>query len=197
MASSSCRHFSWESDAEIAPQQETTTYTAKARTWKKFPDTSRFWKDIGGGHYQRPIFVAATRQHVGKTTTSLAIMSGLKKRFDKVGFIKPVGQQHVPVKSEKRNEILRVDKDVCLVKEHFHLDHIDYDSMSPVIIPAGYTKRYVDGEIAITDQVDRIMTAMEQVTEASDVVLLEGTGHCAVGSVVGVNNARYVIAPGV
>ena len=93
-------------------------------TWNKFPDGSRFWKDIGGGHYQRPIFVAATRQHVGKTTTSLALISGLQKRFGKVGFIKPVGQQHVEVKSGKgdNNETLRVDKDVCLVKEHFHLD---------------------------------------------------------------------------
>ena len=45
----------------------------------------------------RPIFVAATRQHVGKTTVSLAILSGLQKRFGKVGFIKPVGQQHIAV----------------------------------------------------------------------------------------------------
>jgi AAA domain len=80
----------------------------------------------GGGHYQRPIFIAATRQHVGKTTVSLAMMSGLKKRFDKVGFIKPVGQQHVKVRSENQDAELRVDKDVCLVKEHFHLDHLEY-----------------------------------------------------------------------
>jgi cobyrinic acid a,c-diamide synthase len=33
---------------------------------------------------QRPIFVAATRQHVGKTTCSLALMSGLAKKFKKV-----------------------------------------------------------------------------------------------------------------
>jgi len=46
-----------------------------------------------GRRSQRPIFVAATRQHVGKTTVSLALMSGLQKRFDKVGFLKPVGQQ--------------------------------------------------------------------------------------------------------
>jgi hypothetical protein len=46
-----------------------------------------------GGRTQRPIFVAATRQHVGKTTVSLALMSGLQKRFNKVGFLKPVGQQ--------------------------------------------------------------------------------------------------------
>ena len=41
----------------------------------------------------RPIFVAATRQHVGKTSVSLALTSGLQKRFDRVGFLKPVGQQ--------------------------------------------------------------------------------------------------------
>lgn len=61
---------------------------------------SRFWKKNNMGRYQRPIFVAATKQHVGKTTVSLALMSGLKKRFDKVGFIKPVGQQHVEVMSD-------------------------------------------------------------------------------------------------
>ena len=151
---------------------------------------SRFWAyDSLTGRAQRPIFVAATRQHVGKTTTSLAIMSGLKKRYDKVGFVKPVGQQHVPVKSSQ-GTTLRVDKDVCLVKEHFKLDHIDYDAMSPVIIPGGYTKRYVDGEIAITDQVNSILDAMDHVTQRSDVVLCEGTGHCAVGSIVGINNAK-------
>jgi BioD-like phosphotransacetylase family protein len=57
---------------------------------------------------QRPIFVGATKQHVGKTSTSLALMSGLKKRFDKVGFIKPVGQQHVPVYSDVLKEEIRV-----------------------------------------------------------------------------------------
>lgn len=31
---------------------------------------------------------------MGKTTVSLGLISGLKKRFKNVGFIKPVGQQH-------------------------------------------------------------------------------------------------------
>jgi len=85
----------------------------------------------------RPIFIAATRQHTGKTTTSLALVSGLQKRFGKVGFIKPVGQQHVSVYSETDAVEIRVDKDVKLIKEHFRLDHIDYSTMSPVIIPRG------------------------------------------------------------
>ena len=55
----------------------------------------------------KALFVAATRQHVGKTTVSLALINGLKKRFDHVGFIKPVGQQHEIV-----GDNIRVDK-VC------------------------------------------------------------------------------------
>mmetsp|Transcript_30920 Transcript_30920/g.64541 ORF Transcript_30920/g.64541 Transcript_30920/m.64541 type:complete len:388 (-) Transcript_30920:77-1240(-) len=117
-------------------------------------------------------------------------MSGLQKKFEKVGFIKPVGQQHVPVRSENQNTTIRVDKDVCLVKEHFHLDHIDYEYMSPVIIPKGYTKKYVDGEISSSDQLNQVERAMTHVADNSDVVLCEGTGHCAVGSIVALNNAK-------
>lgn len=116
-------------------------------------------------------------------------MSGLKKRFHKVGFLKPVGQQHVPVQ-DSANNTLHVDKDVVLVREHFHLDHIDYAHMSPVIIPAGYTRQYVDGEIDFDEQVQHVHAAMQHVHDNSDVVLIEGTGHCAVGSIVGLNNAK-------
>ena len=75
----------------------------------------------------RPLFIAATRQHVGKTTVSLAVLSGLRKRFgDRVGFVKPVGQQHVPVGAKG----IRVDKDVQLMKEYFGLNHLRYEDMS-------------------------------------------------------------------
>jgi len=62
--------------------------------------------------------------------------------------------------------------------------------MSPVIIPRGYTKDYIDGKIDHTSQLDKVISSFERVNELSDVVLCEGTGHCAVGSVVGVNNAQ-------
>jgi len=138
---------------------------------------------------QRTIYVAATRQHVGKTTVSLALVSGLQKQYGNVGFIKPVGQQHVTVHSESLGEDVRVDKDVVLMREHFHLHHIDYNDMSPVIIPQGYTKDFIDGKITLAEQVQAITESYTKVSEASDVVLCEGTGHCAVGSVVGLNNA--------
>lgn len=153
--------------------------------------STKYWKyDPKSGRYQRPIFVAATKQHVGKTSTSLAIVSGLQKHFDKVGFIKPVGQQHVDVRSEHLDADIKVDKDVCLVREHFKLHHLDYEYMSPVIIPRGYTKKFIDGEITYEKQIADIEASFKMVTECSDVVLAEGTGHCAVGSIVNVNNAK-------
>jgi hypothetical protein len=126
---------------------------------------------------QRPIFVAATKQHVGKTTTSLAVLSGLQKRFKNVGFLKPVGQQHVKVDiatDDGENSSIRVDKDVVLIKEHFNLDHIDYKYMSPVIIPKGYTRKFVDGEISTRDQQVAVEEAAEHISTCSDVVLIEG-----------------------
>lgn len=155
------------------------------------PANTRYCKqDPSTRRWQRPIFVAATKQHVGKTSTSLALVSGLKKRFGKVGFIKPVGQQHVEVTSENLGATIRVDKDVCLVREKFNLDHLDYQYMSPVIIPKGYTKKFIDGEIDYQKQIADIERSVEMVSECSDVVLAEGTGHCAVGSIVNVNNAK-------
>jgi AAA domain len=97
--------------------------------------------------------------------------------------------QHVEV-TDSSNRTLRVDKDVVLVREHFHLDHLDYRYMSPVIIPSGYTKRFVDGEINFDHQLSQVHAAMEHVQCASDITLIEGTGHCAVGSIVGLNNAK-------
>lgn len=151
---------------------------------------SKYWKRRPDGRMQRPIFMAATKQHVGKTSCSLAVISGLQKRFEKVGFIKPVGQQHVPVESANLGRTLRVDKDVCLIREHFQLHHIDYQYLSPVIIPKGYTKDYIDGKISDTGQMKQIFSSFEQINDVSDVMMCEGTGHCAVGSIVGLNNAK-------
>ena len=38
------------------------------------------------------IFVAGTRMNDGKTTTCLGLFAALQQRYEKVGFIKPVGQ---------------------------------------------------------------------------------------------------------
>ena len=132
----------------------------------------------------KAIFIAATGQNVGKTTLCLGLIASLKKRFDSVGFIKPVGQQHVKVENETN-----VDKDAVLFKEHFHLQ-TRWADMSPVIIPAGFTREYLDGKVSEESMLNKIKQSFHQIAQQNQYTVVEGTGHVGVGSIVNVNNAR-------
>ena len=179
------------------------------------------------------IFVAATRQHVGKTSSCLGIVNGMKRRLDSVGFIKPVGQRHVPVSDtpsssspaddarahyqnaatglaseygeytpppsgESRKGVrvggqisggLRVDKDVKLFREYFNLES-KYEDMSPLVVPRGYTKAYIDGKTTDDEQRAIIVESFERIRRANPFTVVEGTGHCAVGSIINMSNAQ-------
>lgn len=130
------------------------------------------------------IFVAATGQNVGKTTLCLGIMSALHKRFSSAGFIKPVGQQHVRI-----NDQLIVDKDVLLFKDYFKLKS-EFGDMSPVILPSGFTRDYLDGKINPQHLEKNILNAFKRIQQSSSYTLVEGTGHIGVGSIINLNNAR-------
>lgn len=134
--------------------------------------------------HRRAIFVAATGQNVGKTTTCLGIMSGLLQRFSKVGFIKPVGQMHVQVEAD-----LNVDKDTVLFKETFHLA-ADYRDISPFIIPAGLSRSFLAGHVSPNHVHQGIRGAFRKIMSDNDYTVVEGTGHVGVGSILGLNNAQ-------
>ena len=122
------------------------------------------------------LFVAATGQHVGKTTTCLGMLTGLRKYLpdSRVNYMKPVGQQHVIVDGVK------VDKDVALFKNWFHLTARE-PAMSPVVVSSGYTRDYIDGKKNRNDLVTLIDNAVEEVSKESDLIVVEGTGHTGVG----------------
>lgn len=130
------------------------------------------------------VFIGATGQNVGKTTLCLGIIAGLQKRFKDVGFIKPVGQQHVKVDNDTN-----VDKDAVLFKEHFKLSS-KWSDMSPVIIPSGFTKDFLDQKISEADMNKKIKDAYKTISSRHAFTVVEGTGHIGVGSIVNMNNAR-------
>ncbi|QVL57160.1 MAG: AAA family ATPase [Simkaniaceae bacterium] len=129
-------------------------------------------------------FVAATGQHVGKTTTCLGLVSGLMKRHKEVGFIKPVGQEHVEIDTG-----IHVDKDVVLFKDHFNLLEKE-ETMSPVLFPRGFTRDFIDGKVSEEELSEKILTSFKTIYEKSHAVVVEGTGHVGVGSIVNLSNAK-------
>jgi BioD-like phosphotransacetylase family protein len=128
------------------------------------------------------VFLAATGQNRGKTTTSLGLLAAIRDRGLALGFLKPVGQRYLVVNGD------RADEDAVLMREVFDLPDALND-MSPVTLPRHFTTDFVMGRIG-DDLGAEIRSAYGRVAEAKDVVVIEGTGHAGVGAVVGVSNAR-------
>ncbi|RLD09014.1 MAG: hypothetical protein DRI44_09355 [Chlamydiae bacterium] len=129
------------------------------------------------------IFIAATKQDEGKTTAALGLLLHFKKHFSNVGFMKPVGQKFVELESGTK-----VDKDVWLVRESFNFND-EAELMSPVTIPSGFTKEYIDNrKPELLSQ--KIVAAFKNLSKNKNFMLLEGTGHAGVGSVIDLSNAR-------
>ncbi len=130
----------------------------------------------------RRVFLAATGQNRGKTTTSLGLSAAIRERGLRLGFMKPVGQRYLVVDGT------RADEDAVLMKEVFDLPDALND-MSPVTLPRRFTTDFIMGRIA-DDLEMQVRTADTRVAADKDLVVIEGTGHAGVGAVIGLSNAR-------
>ncbi len=127
------------------------------------------------------IYVAATRQNDGKTTMSMGLLNALKEIVTNSGYIKPVGQQVRLIDGH------RIDKDATLMDDLFHIgSHLQ--DMSPVAIPKGFTENFVsggdDGSLPA-----KIRDAYLRESHGKQIMVVEGTGHAGVGSVIELSNA--------
>ncbi|MCB1110818.1 MAG: AAA family ATPase, partial [Chlamydiia bacterium] len=82
-----------------------------------------------------------------------------------------------------------VDKDVVLFKDHFHLKQ-EESQMSPVLFPRGFTRDFLDGKVSEKEMQTKIETSYDIISKGSDAIVVEGTGHVGVGSIVNFSNAR-------
>jgi hypothetical protein len=129
----------------------------------------------------KKIFIAATQQNDGKTTVSLGLIAALRKRFAKIGFIKPIGQRYLMEQGYK------VDEDSVLIEEVFGIP-CSIKDMSPVAIEKGFTERFIE-KGADEDYAKLIRDSYDHVAKDNELVIIEGTGHAGVGSVFDLSNA--------
>ena len=128
------------------------------------------------------VFIAATRQNDGKTTTSLGLLAALQQHYPRVGYIKPVGQRFVEIEEQK------IDEDTVLMDRVYRLN-CPLADMSPIAVEPDFTRRYLDGGSSETLE-KRIQKAFDRVAWEKEFVLCEGSGHAGVGSVFDLSNAR-------
>ncbi|MFH1782375.1 MAG: AAA family ATPase [Candidatus Omnitrophota bacterium] len=130
----------------------------------------------------KKIFIAATKQNDGKTTVSIGLINVLRKRFNKVGFIKPVGQRYVVEEGHKVDEDSVLIEKICGTKSPLK-------DMSPIAIEKGFTEKYiVKGRSEKLSA--NIVSSFERISKGKELVIIEGTGHAGVGSVFDLSNAK-------
>src|SRR3954469_19528469 len=128
------------------------------------------------------VFIAATRQNDGKTTTSLGLLAAIQKIYPRVGYIKPVGQRFVEIEEQK------IDEDTVLMDKVYTLNCPLVD-MSPIAVEPDFTRKYLQSS-ASDALAKKIQKAFDRVAWEKDFVLCEGSGHAGVGSVFDLSNAQ-------
>ncbi len=131
----------------------------------------------------KKIFIAATGQNSGKTTTSLSLLHLARQKYERVGFIKPIGPKPTTLDG------LAMDKDAALVARVYGLERYK-EWMSPVVLQPGMTKKVLDGEVSREALQEKIRQAIEVMDRECEFLIIEGSGHCGVGSILGMSNAR-------
>src|SRR5438093_3628740 len=128
------------------------------------------------------VFIAATRQNDGKTTTSLGLIAALQQHYPRIGYIKPVGQRFVEIEEQK------IDEDTVLMDSVYRLN-CPLGDMSPIAVEPDFTRKYLQS--SNNDAlVKKIQKAFDRVAWEKEFVLCEGSGHAGVGSVFDLSNAQ-------
>lgn len=129
------------------------------------------------------IYISATDQNAGKTTTSIALLDLARKAGMRIAFIKPVGPKPVQYDGGQ------IDKDALTVAQVFGLE-AQLELMSPIVVTRGMTQRAIRGELPVADLEGAILDAVRRLEAQADLLVIEGAGHSGVGAVLGLSNAR-------
>ena len=127
----------------------------------------------------KKIYITATRPGDGKTVITLGLTSAFRRRTAEIGFIKPLGRRQGPV--------VTVDPDIQLIEHVCQLES-DPADMNPVTVHTGFVEDFLRKNH--TDELIRqVKESFERVADGKQLVVIEGTGHAAVGSIFGLSNA--------
>ncbi|MFW6137696.1 MAG: phosphotransacetylase family protein [Spirochaetota bacterium] len=136
------------------------------------------------------VYVAATRQNDGKTVTALGLLDVIKDYFPNIGYTKPVGQQVKLIGGKN------IDKDVSLMNEVYRIGK-SLEDMNPIAVPKGFTEDYIlHGKPQELRR--KIYQAYLRASHGKGFMVIEGTGHAGVGSVLDLSNgevAKMLNAP--
>jgi len=129
------------------------------------------------------IFVAGDRSSVGKSSVCLGILGTLLTKLgydaDELGYIKPATQS----------------ESTQLIQLYCEKHGIDCRPVGPLVYYRGFTRAFLAGETDSTEQLlEACGNAVDRIARSKRVVLVDGVGFPAVGSICGTDNASVARA---
>ncbi len=127
------------------------------------------------------LFVTATRPNAGKTAVTIGLTAALVKTVKRIGFIKPIGQ------ADRGAGRHRVDEDTLLVEKACRV-HCNIGDMNPIVIESGFPLSFLNPSVLET-HIANLQASFNRIAEGKEIVVLEGSGHAALGASFGLSNA--------
>ena len=119
------------------------------------------------------VFIAATSQNCGKTTLSVSLMHLAGLKYERVGFIKPIGPKY-----EMYGDLM-VDVDAILIAKAFGLEE-DIALMNPVAMHRNFTREFLNGQMNCRDLKQKIVEAVDILDKKYDFLIIEEIGRAHV-----------------
>uniref|UniRef100_K3WKW7 DRTGG domain-containing protein n=1 Tax=Globisporangium ultimum (strain ATCC 200006 / CBS 805.95 / DAOM BR144) TaxID=431595 RepID=K3WKW7_GLOUD len=123
------------------------------------------------------IFVSGDRSQVGKSTVCLGLVGSLLRHGfapSEIGYIKPATQCEAPQ----------------LITKFCRHHGITCCDIGPIVFYSGFTREYLKGNTEPADVLlAKAKAKVDEVGRGKKVVVVDGVGYPAVGSICGVSNA--------
>ena len=131
------------------------------------------------------IFIAGDRSKVGKSSVCLGLLGSLlrSKKYppSSLAYIKPATQCEA----------------TQLVTEFCNRHGIDACPIGPLLFYKGFTRAFLDGQTESSDELlQKCAAAVDTIAHGKQIVIIDGVGYPAVGSICGTDNAQVAKACG-
>ncbi len=136
----------------------------------------------------KPLYVAGTKQHVGKTTLSIGLVHAFRQRGMKVAYAKPLGQRLGKV----RGHLVHED---ALIMTRLLGDDSTLGGEMAVPLPKGRVEQKIS-HLDIKALSDKVNEGLAPLWRTHDLVVVEGMGHVAAGSCLGLSSAEVARSVG-
>ena len=130
------------------------------------------------------IFIAGDRSQVGKSSVCLGLLGSFLRMgypASSVAYIKPATQC----------------EEAQLVTEYCKNQGIDYCPVGPIVYYRGFTRAFLNGETESANELlAKVSAAVDSLAKDKAVVVIDGVGYPAVGSITNTDNSAVAMASG-